>query len=782
MDGVLQQQHPKLGKNVVVEKYDKANRVGIQDFTRNSFELKPADINPMIMMCIHKNAECLAEGLEKLNLKIAIQPDCLTLTPLKLEMPGNIKKQVMDLVNSHFITKKGVKFPERALQEVTQLVTSLKEVQLFEFSFSRNGTVLDVVGDKEAMAQFKTSLKKIHARHTQTEKTFELSVQEYQFVEEVILEQLKVNFPKIVLVLGTSSTMKVSGSVADIEAFTQHFQDAKKHCSIDVNVSPLIVQYFCTPDGKAKVVEFIRKISGAKICLYFHSSPLKLAFLCEPSCLGSAKGIVKHLKKVTSDQEVPLSESFQLVQKELVDFEDFCDTIQRNKDLLILFGDKVIEIAGFRDDVALCAKSLVDYIEENTKLQRNVHIKESLWRLFSAHMREKWDQIVSRARELKIEFTQHFDVDHPHCTLFGDIVNVNTIADSINCLKSSVHKKVVEIDRPGTCELFRSSKGEVYLRGIESQEKVAIEVCVGELEETSDDESSPDQHASAIPSICDTKCTALINHIRVNVCLGDITEFEADVIVNAANDWLSHDGGVARAIADKGGPAIQDDCTQHVTQRGTVNTGSIYFTKTTGNLRCKALIHAVGPVWTDGRMKEEELLHKVCMKSLSKSQSQGYRSIVFPAISSGIYGFPIKKCASTMIQAVIDFSKANPASSLRDVTFVLLPDPAHAQEASVFVAKLKESLPQEKVQVESHPMPLPLQASAIPTSKAKASRAHVSYGSPVQFKSYASSAEYAPPQTRDKAESIPVFQRSVMEKIKLRKGSLLDVKVNRQEL
>ena len=692
LDCVLLKQHTRLGKNSTVEKYDEMK---FANLSQNSFKLKPADINPLVMKCIHKNAECLAEGLEQLNLKISIQPDCLTVTPLLSEMPDDIKEQVIGLINRHFIAKVGIKFPEPALPEVTQLVTNLKEALLFEFSFSRNGTVLDVAGEKEAMAQFSTTLKEISARHTQTEKTYRLSDQEHQYIEEVILEQLKVQFPKVLLVLDTSSTLKVSGSVADLEAFTQDFQRARKYCSVDVDVSPLIVRYFCTPDGKAKVIQFIKKMSGAKISLYFNNNPLKLAFLCDPSLLESAKGVAKRLKSATLEQALPFSESFQLARRELTDFEELCGAMQSNNQVIVTCGDESIDLAGFKDDVTSCTKSLANYIEENSKLRKDVKFQRGLWKLFTTYMRGKWDRIVSRASELEIKLTQHdSNPDRPHCTLFGDRVNVNTSADSIIRLKSSVHKKVVEIDRPGTCELFRSSKGQVYLDGIESREKVAIEVYAGELEETSDDESPPEQTASAGLANCVTKCTALSNHIRINVCLGDITSFEADVIVNAANERLSHDGGVARAIAKKGGPAIQKDCTQYVSRNGNVNTGSIYFTTTAGDLCCKALIHAVGPVWKGGFVKEEELLHKVCMTSLSASR--GYQSVVFPAISSGIYGFPIKKCASTMIQAVIDFSKANPTSSLREVTFIMLPDSTHAQEASVFIAKLKESLPQER--------------------------------------------------------------------------------------
>ena len=337
--------------------------------------------------------------------------------------------------------------------------------------------------------------------------------------------------------------------------------------------------------------------------------------------------------------------------------------------------------------------------------------------------------------------------------------------DSINHLKSSVHKKLIEIDQPGTCELLRSSKGEVYLHGIESQEKVAIEEYAGELEETSDDESLLDDRASL--ANCVTKCTALSNHIRINICLGDITEFAADVIVNAANERLSHDGGVARAIARKGGPAIQEDCTQYVRRSGIVNTGNIYFTKTTGNLHCKALIHAVGPVWKHGLMNEEELLYKVCTNSLSASQ--GYRSIVFPAISSGIYGFPIEKCADKMIQAVIDFSKANPTSSLRDVTLIMLPDLTHAKEASVFIAKVKECLPQEKVQLESRPVPS--MATRRYASPAQRVTHQASYVSP--------SADYTPPRAREDARSTGVVEIYVSDKVELRNGGLLDVKVSR---
>lgn len=133
---------------------------------------------------------------------------------------------------------------------------------------------------------------------------------------------------------------------------------------------------------------------------------------------------------------------------------------------------------------------------------------------------------------------------------------------------------------------------------------------------------------------------------KIVIYLGDITEFhEADVIVNAANGALQHIGGIAKAISSKGGPVIQRISDEYVNQHGQLQEGEAWMTNQVGNLRCKALVHAVGPRWrgANNNFQEDSLLYETCSNSLKAAE--GYKSVCIPAISSGIFRFPLEKCS-----------------------------------------------------------------------------------------------------------------------------------------
>ena len=131
---------------------------------------------------------------------------------------------------------------------------------------------------------------------------------------------------------------------------------------------------------------------------------------------------------------------------------------------------------------------------------------------------------------------------------------------------------------------------------------------------------------------------------------GDITSLAVDAIVNAANEYLMHGGGVAAAISNKGGPSIQNESDALIGKRGPLQTGDAVITNG-GKLPARFVIHAVGPVWSEHAPGEaDELLCKAVRSSLALAKERGLKSIAFPAISTGIYGFPIDRAAPLMLQ------------------------------------------------------------------------------------------------------------------------------------
>ncbi|MHC4114599.1 MAG: macro domain-containing protein [Planctomycetota bacterium] len=160
---------------------------------------------------------------------------------------------------------------------------------------------------------------------------------------------------------------------------------------------------------------------------------------------------------------------------------------------------------------------------------------------------------------------------------------------------------------------------------------------------------------------------------------GDITERETEAIVNAANANLILGGGVAGAIRKKGGSEIQKECNKI---GGTFVGGAV---KTTGgNLKAKYIIHAVGPRMGEGN--EDEKLKNATLNSLKLADRENIKSISFPAVSSGIFGFPIDRCAKIMLRATIDYLEGQ--TDLEKVVFCLFGQDSF----NVFENQLKQEL------------------------------------------------------------------------------------------
>ena len=154
---------------------------------------------------------------------------------------------------------------------------------------------------------------------------------------------------------------------------------------------------------------------------------------------------------------------------------------------------------------------------------------------------------------------------------------------------------------------------------------------------------------------------------RISLAQGDITEQEADAIVNAANASLLGGGGVDGAIHRAGGPAILNECRQ----LGGCEAGDAKAT-TAGDLPARFVIHTVGPVWHGGEQGEAELLASCHRRALEVAAELGCRSVAFPAISTGVYGYPAEEAAQVALRTTREELGKHP--ELERITFVLFSD------------------------------------------------------------------------------------------------------------
>jgi len=178
----------------------------------------------------------------------------------------------------------------------------------------------------------------------------------------------------------------------------------------------------------------------------------------------------------------------------------------------------------------------------------------------------------------------------------------------------------------------------------------------------------------------------ILNNIEIEVIKGDITEIEADSIVNAANSFLRHGGGVAGAIVRKGGYIIQKESDDYVKKHGPVPEGDVAVTGA-GKLKAKYLIHAVGPVYGDPQ--GDNKLYSAFKSALEKADELRLTSVALPAISTGIFGYPYEKSAKLLSKALKDFSQK--AVNLKRIIICLYDDKAYNIFKKILEKELKQN-------------------------------------------------------------------------------------------
>jgi len=158
-----------------------------------------------------------------------------------------------------------------------------------------------------------------------------------------------------------------------------------------------------------------------------------------------------------------------------------------------------------------------------------------------------------------------------------------------------------------------------------------------------------------------------IEETKLKTITADITTLRVDAIVNAANSSLMGGGGVDGAIHRAGGPEILEECKKIIEKIGRLPTGEAVIT-TAGKMPSKHVIHTVGPVWHGGKGNESQLLKNAYMNSLKVAVDNGIKTIAFPSISTGVYGYPVEYASREAVGSVIEYVKQNPGK-LEEIIF-----------------------------------------------------------------------------------------------------------------
>ncbi|XP_075948577.1 protein mono-ADP-ribosyltransferase PARP14-like isoform X1 [Anarhichas minor] len=238
----------------------------------------------------------------------------------------------------------------------------------------------------------------------------------------------------------------------------------------------------------------------------------------------------------------------------------------------------------------------------------------------------------------------------PMVVLEGPSGKVTEVRNKLGPFLDSLVQDRITIDLPGAVRYFESSTGRVNILSVAHSQK-----CLVQLQEQAHATRQILASGAGLSGVNTTVASySLRDGFQVLVCQGDITKQEADALVNAANEDLDHGGGVAAALSKAGGPQVQKESRDIVKRTGKVPTGDVVVT-TGGNLNCKILLHAVGPVGGKSGGRERILLETTVQSALNLAEEMELRSIALPCISSGVFGVPVAVCSDAIVTAVKKF-------------------------------------------------------------------------------------------------------------------------------
>ncbi|XP_054828835.1 protein mono-ADP-ribosyltransferase PARP14-like isoform X2 [Eublepharis macularius] len=297
-----------------------------------------------------------------------------------------------------------------------------------------------------------------------------------------------------------------------------------------------------------------------------------------------------------------------------------------------------VTIAGYTKAVADVYQALSEFVGRNTHMAKEISAKYvAVVKFLEKEKGEVWGSL--RKKGVKIEFGPQ--AKRKSIILNGSKAEVPDAVAKVQQLLSSVHSLSVVIDKPGAKSFFKSRE-HYYIT-----EAKQLFGCLIRLQEDGEDT------AGSLAKIGHPHSEIkLKDGVVITVRKGDLTHYPVDVVVNASNEDLKHIGGLAEALLRAAGPAMQRECDELVRKYGRLKPGRAVISGA-GDLPCKQIIHAVGPRWKHEERDQCTLqLKKAVKESLHLAETYNHRSIAIPAISSGIFGFPLRKCAHSIVTAI----------------------------------------------------------------------------------------------------------------------------------
>ena len=663
---------------------------------------------------VQKSNPSLSEVLEKHGATVSINVDgesevgfIHVLPSVGSEKVRNWNEECDATIESFFksLSSSSLRVPSELLPKVKELVEENKSNTSLCISFAKDYATLHVAGDSNEVAKLVKEIKCIEDAELTREESIGLDAKKIAYIQAQA-DELREDNPDISFEINSDDTaVVVTGKKEDIGAFKQYMKQIKV-CSAVVPFPEVILNYlFSTQD--LTIISKLLQEQEDQCVPYFDQESNKLLIL--GSERPTASRLAKHLQQNINHEAVKNSSGvFEDKQ-----FSGICEQLKEENDVYIEILLTEIRIIGRCQHTKLVKQNLEDYIQKEYFGKRKIEVSKGCWKFITQHLHRQWDKVMHKLNDSKYEdvmahFPSDSDANNPVIMLEGEEALISVLHEEINALIESVctNDPPMVIDRPGLFQFLKTKHANFAIKGIEASVPACIEITIKALEAA--DETS-DGNVKVTNEVC--KGTTKEGK-RVILIKGEIENFKVDVIVNAANSDLLHGGGVALAISKKGGPKIQKDSYNYTRTHGKVMDGDAVLREEVGNLPCKRIIYAVGPAWQGGTHLEDRVLKRACVKSLSLAQT--FESISFPAISSGLFKFPLNVSADTIVHAFCTWSEEFPHVTLRDIYVVV-----HDHAVQAFRNAMEKHLTIFSQQPHTPPTASVVSAPTVPKRKKK---------------------------------------------------------------
>ncbi|KAM9810565.1 protein mono-ADP-ribosyltransferase PARP14-like [Neosynchiropus ocellatus] len=320
-----------------------------------------------------------------------------------------------------------------------------------------------------------------------------------------------------------------------------------------------------------------------------------------------------------------------------------------------------VTVAGFRSPVDEASDHLQKFLSSHARVQESFRVKSCAVVLFIEKQSSKMWATLYKDSHVAVKFK----AGQRRILLEGFRHDVQSVKSKLEELAEGLLCESLVLDKPGAkkhCQKY----AEIFLPSLWTELNCAV-VLQPDKEEEEEDEA-PQFSEGTLVRFCQVSTA---DGVLVSVGKGDICCLSVDAIVNAANERLDHIGGLALAILHAAGPKLQDICNDYISKNGKLQPGDAITTDPC-NLPCKHVVHAVGPrYYQSDRKTSVSHLKLVVKRSLEQAEKNRCKTVALPAISSGIFGFPVELCARTIAEAVREYcDRADGPTSLEEIHLV----------------------------------------------------------------------------------------------------------------